>query len=203
MPTNFETPANRGYTSLKTGATFRSLQRVPLREGGFTDLSSYPARRGFEDAVLRSADPRLPLAWTAVVFPAEGYVWFSLRDPRVLAHTMLWISNGGRHYPPWNGRHTAVMGLEDVTAYFAYGQAESAAPNPVNRRGLPTTMAFDPRRPTTISTIMGVAAIPRGFARVAALRPARGGIELVAPDGRTVRARLDLGWLDAAPAPVA
>jgi hypothetical protein len=112
---------------------------------------------------------------------------------------MLWISNGGRHYPPWNGRHTGVMGLEDVTAYFAYGQAESVGANPLNHRGIPTALKFDPRRPTTVSTIMGVAAIPRGFDRVATIRPVAGGIELAATSGRTVKAPLDLGWLAAAP----
>ena len=27
----------------------------------------------------------MPLAWSAVALPDEGYAWFSLRDPRVLA----------------------------------------------------------------------------------------------------------------------
>ena len=48
-PTPFETPAERGYSSLKTGAEFASLSAVPLADGGQTDLSHYPARRGFED----------------------------------------------------------------------------------------------------------------------------------------------------------
>ncbi len=77
---------------------------------------------------MLTADPKLPFAWSAVTFPKEGNVYFALRDPRVLRHTLLWISNGGRHYPPWNGRHTDVMGIEDATSYFHYGLAESARP---------------------------------------------------------------------------
>jgi len=88
----------------------------------------YPARRGFDDLVMLSADPDLPFAWNAVTFPAQRYVWFSLRDPRVLRHTIFWISNGGRHYAPWNGRHTGVLGLEDITSYFHMGRRSRPGP---------------------------------------------------------------------------
>jgi len=196
FPGNFESPEHRGYQSLKPGAVFGSLERVPLLAGGTTDLSRYPARKGFEDLVMLTADPRQPFAWTAVTFPRQGHVWFSLRDPLQLRHTIFWISNGGRHYAPWNGRHTAVMGLEDVTSYFHLGLAESARPNPLSRRGIPTALKLDPKIPTTIRTIMGVAAIPAGFDRVDEIRAARGGIELVAASGTRVRCPLELGYLD-------
>ncbi len=195
LPGAFESPEQRGYQSLEPGATFRTLERVPLLAGGHTDLSRYPARRGYEDLAMVTADPRLPFAWTAVTFAAEGYVWFSLRDPRVLRNTILWISNGGRHYPPWNGRHTGVLGLEDTTSYFHHGLAESARPNPLNRGGIPTTLTLNPRRPTRVSAIMAVAAIPAGFDRVKTIAPATGGVKLTAANGRHTQAALDLSWL--------
>jgi hypothetical protein len=34
---------------------------------------------------------------------------------------MLWVSHGGRLYPPWNGRHYA-LGLEPVNAAFDLGR---------------------------------------------------------------------------------
>ena len=83
-----------------------------------------------------TADPKLPFAWNAVTFPRERYVYFALRDPRMLRHTILWISNGGRHYAPWNGRHVNVMGLEEITGNFHMGLAESAQRNPLNERGV-------------------------------------------------------------------
>jgi hypothetical protein len=195
FPGAFETPANRGYCALKPGARFRTLERVPLLAGGTTDLSRYPARRGFEDLVMLTADPALTLAWSAVTFPLQRYVYFALRDPRVLRHTILWISNGGRHYPPWSGRHTAVMGIEDTTSYFHYGLAESVKANPLNRRGIPTALTLHPRKPTAVSYIFGVAAIPKGFDRVAEIREHRTGVELVSPGGQRVRCAVDLGWL--------
>lgn len=195
LPDPFESPERRGYSSLRPGAGFRTLGRVPLLAGGTTDLSLFPARRGYDDLVMLTADPRSALAWTAVTFPVQRYVWFALRDPRQLRHTVLWISNGGRHYPPWNGRHTAVLGIEDATSYFHYGLAESANPNPVSRAGHPTVVMLQPRRPTTVNHVFGVVGIPAGFPRVAALRPAAGGIELVAPGGQRVRAAVELAWL--------
>src|SRR5690606_20883803 len=99
-PVPVEDPAQRGYSLLVPGARFASLDAVPTVTGETADLSRYPARRGFEDLVLLASDPALPLAWTAVTLPEEGYVWFTLKDPRVLRQTVLWISNGGRHYPP-------------------------------------------------------------------------------------------------------
>lgn len=195
LPTPFEDPAQRGYSSLRPGAEFTSLAEVPLANGGSTDLSVYPARRGFDDLVMLSADPDLPFAWNAVTFPAQRYVWFALRDPRVLRHTIFWISNGGRHYAPWNGRHTGVLGLEDTTSYFHYGQAESASPNPLRDIGLPTTLALDPRRPTTVRTLMGVAEVPARFGRVVRIERGPGCIVLHSAEGKRVAAAVDLGFL--------
>ena len=197
FPDAFEQPENRGYQSLRPGAAFRSLEKVPLLNGGTTDLTRYPARRGFEDLVMLTADPALTFAWNAVTFPRERYVYFSLRDPRMLRHTILWISNGGRHYAPWNGRHVSVMGIEDTTSYFHYGLAESAKPNPISRRGIPTAVAMSPKRPLAVNYVFGVAEIPAGFDRVKDIVPAKDGIELLAANGKRARCAVELGFLGA------
>jgi hypothetical protein len=197
VPVPVENPADRGYSCLKTGGTFRSLEKVPLQDGGWTDLSVYPARRGFEDIVMLTADARLPFAWTAVVFPHEGYVWFALKDPRVLRQTIFWLSNGGRHYPPWNGRHVNVLGLEEVTSCFHYGLAESAGKNPLSANGVPTCLQLNSKTPTVVNYIMAVAAIPKGFDHVAAIAPAADGrsVKLFSRSGKTTVAPLDLNFL--------
>ncbi|MSU23176.1 MAG: hypothetical protein EXS32_05050 [Opitutus sp.] len=195
FPGAFEQAENFGYQALQPGAHFRSLARVPLLAGGSADLTRYPARKGFEDLVMLTADAKLPFAWTAVAFPGEGHVWFALRDPRVLRHTIFWWSNGGRHYAPWNGRHAAVLGLEEVTSYFHTGLAESVKPNPLSRRGHPTTLTLHPKKPTTVNYIMAVAAIPKGFDRVKEIRAVSGGVELVAESGKRARAAVALDFL--------
>lgn len=198
LPVPFEQAENKGYQALKPGARFRSLDRVPLIAGGTTDVGLYPARRGYEDLVMLTADARLDFAWNAVTFPGERYAYFALRDPRVLRHTVLWISNGGRHYAPWNGRHTAVMGIEDTTSYFHLGLAESAKPNALSRAGLPTTLTLNPKKPTVVNYIVGVAAIPAGFDRVKEIRAVKSGIELVAANGKRTSCALDVGFLASA-----
>jgi hypothetical protein len=196
LPGAFESPEEGGYQSLRPGAVFRSLKRVARQDGSHADLTVFPARPGYDDLVLVAAPARLRFAWSAVRFSQPSYVWFALRDPRTLRSTLLWMSNGGRHYAPWNGEHTRVLGIEDVTAYFHRGLAESAGTNPLRRRGVATTLPLDRGRPTTIRYIMGVAGVPSGFDRVADIRPAGGGVELVASNGLRSRARVDLGFLD-------
>jgi hypothetical protein len=194
-PGAFEKPEEGGYNALKAGARFRNLSRVPLAHGGFTDLTRYPAREGFEDLVMVSSLPGTDFAWTAVVFPAEGYVWYSLKDPRVLASTVLWHSNGGRHYPPWSGRHRRVLGLEEITGHFHDGLAESAKPNAVATRGIPTAVRLTPRRPLVVNVIMGVAAVPRGFESVARIDRRKGAIVLHGKNRSRVTAPLDWAFL--------
>ncbi|MDL5046531.1 hypothetical protein QQ054_10850 [Oscillatoria amoena NRMC-F 0135] len=197
-PNGFEKPENGGYCALKAGATFKSLTRVALANGGFTDLSRYPARKGFEDIVMMASDQSLPFAWTAVSFPREGCVWFSLKDPRKLRQTIFWISNGGRHYAPWNGRHTGVMGLEDVTTYYGAGIRESSGKNSFSRRGFPTSENLSAKTPFTISYIMACIPAPAGFGRVDKISATDNAVTL--HSGRkSVATPLDIGFLFESP----
>ena len=199
FPQAFELPENRGYSGLKPGAEFKSLERVPTQNGETADLTRYPARRGFEDLVMLVSDAEAPFAWTAVSFPRERYVWFALKDPRVLRETVFWLSNGGRHYPPWNSRHINVMGLEEVTSYFHIGLAESACKNPISRKGFPTCLALNPKKPLVVSYIMGMADIPAGFDRVVSIRPVQGNraILLKSASGKQAQAAVDVSFLQA------
>lgn len=198
FPGAFERPENGGYSSLKAGAEFDSLERVPTASGGLADLTRYPARRGFEDLVMLVNDARAPFAWTAATFPKQRYAWFSLKDPKVLRETVFWLSNGGRHYPPWSGRHFNVMGLEEVTSYFHHGLAESARKNPLSARGIPTAIKLRLDSPLVVNTIMGVTAVPRGFDRVRAIVPGPGGIEIRSASGKALQVPLALDFLHGA-----
>jgi hypothetical protein len=197
FPQAFELPEQGGYSWLKLGAEFNSLEKVPTLDGKTADLTRYPARRGFEDLVMVVSDAKAPFAWTAVTFPDQGYAWFALKDPRILRETVLWISNGGRHYPPWSGRHVNVMGLEEVTSYFHFGLAESARKNPISAKGFPTCLALDARKPLVVPYIMGITRIPAGFDRVASIQAARGNraVLLESDRGRQVEAAVELDFL--------
>jgi hypothetical protein len=135
---------------------------------------------------LLATKPVNPFAWVAATFPAEGYVWFALKDPRVLRQTLLWHSNGGRHYPPWNGRHVNVLGIEDLTSYFAFGVAESARPNVLTKLGLKTCLNLSPKKSLTVNYIMAVAIVPRGFNETKRIEPTRHGVKLISSSGKSV-----------------
>ena len=190
-----ELPENQGYSVLKPGAIFRDLRKVPTITGELADLSRYPARRGYEDIAILVADPKLKVAWSAVAFPEEGYVWFTLRDPQVLPATLLWMSNGGRYHAPWNGRHVNVMGVEDITGFFHTGLAGSAKPNALTKRGLTTCHQMRADRPFAVRYIMAVAAIPRRFERVKDIVIAPGKVTLVGEDGVKVSTPVDAAFL--------
>ncbi len=197
FPGQFENPVEGGYSCLKKGAAFTSLKNVPMADGGKADLSVYPAREGFEDLVMLVSDPSQPFAWTAAVVAEEGWVWFSLKDPRVLRSTIFWMSNGGRHYAPWSGRHRGVIGIEDVTANFHFGHAESVRPNALSKAGIPTCFDFHPGTDTHINSIMAVAVVPKGFDEVRNIRAGKSGrfIELESRSGKTVKVPMDLDFL--------
>ena len=75
-----------------------------------------------------------------------------------------------------------MLGLEEVTSYFHFGLAESAAPNPLSESGIPTTISLD-GSPVDVACIAAVAAIPDGFDHVADIAPHPG------EDAVTVTAR--------------
>jgi hypothetical protein len=197
FPGAYENPALHGYQALKPGAVFKSLHEVPMIDGALADLTHYPARPGFEDLAMIVANPRHHLGWSAVSFPRSGYVWFALKDTRVLRNTVFWMSNGGRHYAPWNSRHTRVMGIEETTSNFHYGLAESAGDNPLAKDGRPTALDLDPDQPTIVNYITGVALTPPGFDRVAQLKAADDQKSIILTDnaGHSVTAAVDLAYL--------
>ena len=157
-PDRFEDPATGGYSSLKAGATFTSLDQVPLAEGSTTSLLEYPARAGFEDLVLFAAKDE-NFAWMAVTF--DGYAWISLKNPKQFPSTLFWISNGGRHYAPWNGRHRRRLGIEDVCSYFHEG-VESSRRNQLPNE-IPTVAKFSKATPKVLNHIQMVCPLATNF----------------------------------------
>jgi hypothetical protein len=192
-----ERPENRGYSWLKPNTEISNLRAVPCIDGSTTDLCRYPARRGFEDIAILCADPDLKFAWSALTFPERGFVWFALRDPKQLASTLLWFSNGGRHFSPWNGRHINVMGIEDITGFFHVGLAASCRKNLLTERGIRTCLEPDAQGRLSIPYIQGVARIPAGFDRVAAIEPHPNGssVTLRAESGAIIEAFCQIDFL--------
>ncbi len=192
-PDRFSNPEAKEYGALKTAARFTSLGKVPLAEGGFTSLQEYPARRGYDDLILVASRPG-KLAWTAATL--DGYVWISLKDPTTLPSTLFWISNGGRHAEPWNGVHTARLGLEEVCGYYSDG-LEISRKDLLKKHKIPMTLRFSPDKPTSIRLIHLVAPVPKGFGRVEVVTadPKPPSITIEDHHGRKVQAKVDWKFL--------
>jgi hypothetical protein len=187
-PGVFSDPKSREYQALLPGAQWTDMTKVPAlaKNTPAADLTRFPARYGFADLVQLINDPNVEgPAWMAATYPDQGYVWYSLKDPRVLASTVLWIENHGRHGHPWNGRNNC-LGVEDVTSYFADGLATSIAENALSRQGVPTTVTLNSDQPAHINYIQGVAQVPSGFEQVESITFTPGQITLKATTGHIV-----------------
>jgi hypothetical protein len=122
---------------LAPDARFQSLDAVPTLSGALLSLSRLPLSSNNEelvqlcgvsgDFVLRHSTEgfQLRLSWNTSHFPS----------------VLLWVSNRGRSYAPWNSRHLA-LGIEPVCSAFDLGPAVSTAPNPISDAGTPTAMDF-------------------------------------------------------------
>jgi hypothetical protein len=121
-----------------------------------------------------------------------------LRDTKVLASTLLWISNGGRHYSPWSGRHVNVMGVEDITGCFHYGAAQSAKSNALSKQGVKTSVTPTANRPLHVNYISGLAAIPKNFDRVTDILVESKQIILFSARGASVRTPVNTEFLQSA-----
>lgn len=177
-PVAFEEPEKGGYAWLPVDARFDRLEQALGLDGRELDLTVYPAREGWENLVQCVRKPSEGLAWSAVTFPDEGYLWYSVRRASVLPHTLLWYSNGGRHYAPWNGRHRAVLGVEDLCGFFHLGQRASTETNWLSQSGYPTCLGGD----VEFTTLSGVLPMPKHGA-LAGLRVEDGRVVVCGDDG--------------------
>jgi hypothetical protein len=194
MPKPEEEPP-LGRALLASNQTIGDLRRAKRADGGEVDLTVFPSPERYESIWMLVADRTPPFAWTAATSADQGWVWFSLKDPRVLPETLLWLSNGGRDYPPWNGRHRRVIGLEEICGYFHLGHAASTGDNPLAAKGIPTAADLTPERPLIVSYLFGLAAIPPGFGAVADIAEVTDGVNLIDAGGRKVFAACDVSFL--------
>ncbi len=195
-PEYFSNPADGANQALKIGAIFTDLSKVPLTDGGTTDLTRYPARPGTDDLVMmvsEDATESQPFAWSAVVM--EGFVWFSLKNPADFPATMFWLSNGGRSAAPWNSRHTARIGIEDVCSHFCDG-VDISRKDLLRNLAIPTTRKFSKDEPVTLRNIQAVAEIREGFGLVKSITPAEGyAVTITDESGNSVDAAVDWRFL--------
>jgi hypothetical protein len=182
------------YQSLALDSEFHDLAKVPsiYRHEFPVDCTAFPARRGFCDLAQVFEKPvrsENVVSWVAAVNTESRWLWFAFKDPRVMPGRLLWMENGGRHGPPWNGRN-ACLGIEDGCMNFDLGLAASCQPNPISRRGIPTSVVLSGEQPFEIRYLQGVAPVPPGFDRVRTVRFEPGAATFCSASGKRVRVKV-------------
>ena len=185
-PTQFSDPAKGEYQQFAIDQRFKSLSEVPSRFKDATnvDVTRLPQKPGYADLLaIFPEDTGDKPAWLTAVRADEGWLWFAIKDPKVLTSTVFWLENHGRHQLPWFGRNNCV-GLEDVTAYFADGLKASAENNSLNKVGIQTAQEL--KGDFTVRYIQGVAKLPQGFTEVKTVEFLDGVATFVSPTGQRV-----------------
>ena len=188
-----EVDPTRGRSLLRYPALGTDLSAVPMAHGGTADLHSYPFAQRHEDVIALSEQSPDGLGWTAAVREAEDDIVLLLKDSGVLPQTMLWMSNGGRDYPPWSGRHTRVLGIEDGRSFGPNGHRASIEPNMLSARGVPTALNLEGG--AEVRYAIGAIPRPRGWSEIKDVSTGQDGLTLVEAGGATLTVPFDTGWL--------
>ncbi|HVT52455.1 MAG TPA: hypothetical protein VHE77_12845 [Dongiaceae bacterium] len=193
--TALEPDARLGRSRLRYPARFTDVAKAPLADGGFADLTHYPIAENHEDFVSLIEDPRNPLGWAAALRPDRGDLFLSLKNPKDYPITMMWFSNGGRDYAPWNGRHRGVLGLEEGRTYAGNGHKASIAENEWARQGIPTALHLSPEGSVEVRNVIGGAPILEGWSSVASISAARDRLTIQDTGGGNQHFRFDAAFL--------
>ena len=126
-PVPLEDDPARGRSLLRYGQRFGDPAQVALADGGLVDVRRLPLGPRGEDLFFLAEADGNTLGWTAALAAKNGYAYLAVKDPAVLPFTGVWVSEGGRDYPPWSGRHRGVVGLEECRVGWAPDHAAALA----------------------------------------------------------------------------
>ncbi|MCB1489499.1 MAG: hypothetical protein KDJ88_18825 [Bauldia sp.] len=185
----------RGRSLFATGKRFEDLTRMPLADGSFVDLHSYPVADNHEDFLMLVEAPDSPLGWAAAARAGQRDIAMSLKNPGDYPVTFLWFSNGGRYYAPWNNRHRGVLGIEEGRAYSAYGHKASIEPNPLSEAGIPTALELKADGTASVSHAIGGLPLAEGASEVFSVDVVGNALRVTLDDGTSRDYPFDAGFL--------
>jgi hypothetical protein len=186
-----ESDPAKGRSILAYPASSTDLKAFPTGNGGKIDLTAYPLGEKQDDIVMLVEAEDATLGWSAVPRPQESDLALMLKHPARL----LWFSNGGRFYPPWNGRHRHVLGVEDACAYSLFGHKASISPNPLSAAGIPTAIRLEPDTQVDVRHVIGAVPTPTNVKEVKDIRQAQTSLLVEDADGVTLSVPVDTRFL--------
>ncbi|MEM6615759.1 MAG: hypothetical protein AAF619_04460 [Pseudomonadota bacterium] len=189
-------PLDAGRNRLAVGTVSSDLSAIPASDGGTVDLHRLPIADRHEDFVTLVEARTSGLGWSAIVRSNDVIV--ILKDAAVLPVTMLWHSNAGRDYAPWNGRHTGILGIEDGCAAGAAGHRAALTSNAIADQGVPTALTLVDGHTHTIRHAIAAFPRPSGWRRVADVNLTGSTLTITGDDGDDVRWPFDPNFLEGA-----
>lgn len=187
-----ETDPARGRSVLAYPQRFDALDAVRLAGGGTADATHYPFADRHEDILFLVERKGARHGWSAALAANDGFLFFAVKDASVLPQTVLWLSNGGRDYVPWLGRHRAVIGIEEACTFYHSGHSASIAPNALTQAGYRTALDLVPDGELSIRYAFGAIPAPAGWARVESVRLGDEGLLITEAGGTRVEVPFDV-----------
>lgn len=194
-PMPIESDPQKGRSILKYPQRFTDLSLIKLYDDNSTDASVYPFYQGHEDLYMVISRKDIHFGWSALSCPNEGWLWFSIKNTNILPNTVIWLSNGGRYYPPFSSRHTNVIGIEETASYFHLGHKASIEANEISNLGFKTYIELIQNKEFEIPYLFGVAQVPSSFGKVKSITEADGGILIADYKGNTVFTKVNINFI--------
>ncbi len=133
-----------GQTAVGDPQEFTSLDSVP-RDGARVDMGHIPLFPPTDKNILLCGVTG-PLTGT---YLDEGAGFELDWDREVMPNLMFWHTDGGIGGEPWRNQFRAI-GLEPLASAFDLHTDVSTGPNPINKRGIRTSIDLDPAQPLEI-----------------------------------------------------
>lgn len=132
-----------GVSRVEPAQIVAGLASIPMRDGSIQSFAALPLAFDTEELLLVIGHGgRIRLT-----NHVERYRIRMTWDPAIFPSVLLWVSNRGRTYAPWNGRFVG-LGVEPVYSAFDLGHAHAMNDrSPLRQLGIPTAMDFKAGEP--------------------------------------------------------
>ena len=194
-PQPIEPDQNMGRSLLKYPQNFTDITTVQRFDNKLIDASVYPFDVNHEDLYMIISKKDIPFGWSAVSNPEQGWLWFSIKNQDTLPNTVVWLSNGGRYYPPFSSRHKNVIGIEETASFFHLGHKASIENNFLNENGHKTYTELSANRKIEIPYLFGVVKIPGNFGRVKSIVEIKDGIQITDIHNNKIKTKINLNFI--------
>lgn len=128
-------PVKTDETSiLKTNQAVDDITNMPMANGESIDMTQLPLGFATEEVIMLAG---VKDGLVCLENHDEGYRAILEFEADKIPNVLLWVSNRGRQFEPWNGRNLC-LGIEPIASAFDFGTDISRSDNTLSRRGVKT-----------------------------------------------------------------